>query len=125
MRSDTLFILSIYYTTGVPTTPVIDEQMSGPNGGEITISLMASSSGINGQSTDSEVFWFVVTPVHEGIEGESISHLSMNYQSGSIERVVVSGLEEGESYTLNVTAVNVYGSSQVATSMSITAGTKL
>ena len=99
--------------------------MSGPNGGEITINLMTSSSGINGQSSDSEVFWFVVTPVHEGIEGESVSHLSMNYQSGSLERVVISGLMEGESYTFNVTAVNVYGSSQVATSMSITAGTKL
>ena len=99
--------------------------MSGPNGGEITINLMTSSSGINGQSSDSEVFWFVVTPVHEGIERESVSHLSMNYQSGSFERVVISGLMEGESYTFNVTAVNVYGSSQVATSMSITAGTKL
>ena len=64
----------------------------------------------------------MVTPVHEGIEGESVSHLSMNYQSGSFEGVVVSGLMEGESYTLNVTAVNVYGSSQVATSKSIAAG---
>ena len=64
----------------------------------------------------------MVTPVREGIGGESVSHLSMNYQSGSFERVVVSGLEEGESYTLNVTAVNIYGSSQVATSKSITAG---
>ena len=86
---------------------------------------MTLSSGINGQSSDSEVFWFVVTPVHDGIGGESVSHLSMNYQSGSIERVVISGLEEGESYTLNITAVNVYGRSQVATSMSITAGTKI
>ena len=65
----------------------------------------------------------MVTPVREGIGGESVSHLSMNYQSGSFERVVISGLEEGESYTLNVTAVNIYGSSQVATSMSIAAGT--
>jgi hypothetical protein len=98
--------------------------MSGPNAGEITISLMTLSSGIEheGQSSDSEVFWFVVTPVHDGLGGESISHLSMNYQSGTLETVVVSGLEEGESYMLNVTAVNVYGSSQVATSMSITAG---
>ena len=65
----------------------------------------------------------MVTPVREGIGGESVSHLSMNYQSGSFERVVVSGLEEGESYTLNVIAVNIYGSSQVATSKSIAAGT--
>ena len=86
---------------------------------------MTLSSGISGESSDSEVFWFVVTPVRDGIGGESVSHLSMNYQSGSIERVVVSGLEEGESYMLNVTAVNVYGSSQVATSISITAGTKI
>jgi hypothetical protein len=97
--------------------------MSGPNAGEITITLMTLSSGINEQSS-SEVFWFVVTPVHEGIGGESISHLSMNYQSGALETIVVSGLEEGENYMLNVTAVNVYGSSQASTSMSITAGTK-
>ena len=90
--------------------------MSGPNAGEITVTLKTSSSGIDGES--SEVFWFVVTPVHEGIGGESVSHLSMNYQSDTFERVVIAGLEEGESYTLNVTAVNIYGSSQVATSIS-------
>lgn len=94
--------------------------MSGPNAGEITITLKTISSGINGQS--SEVFLFMVTPVHEGIGGESVSHLSMNYQSETFETVVVGGLVEGESYTLNATAVNVYGSSQVATSLSITAG---
>ena len=64
----------------------------------------------------------MVTAVHEGAGGASISHLSMNYQSGTFETVIISGLEEGESYTLNATAVNVYGCSQVATSVSITAG---
>ena len=73
--------------------------MSGPNAGEITVTLKTLSSGIDGES--SEVFLFVVIPVREGVGGESVSHLSMNYQSDTFERVVIAGLEEGESYTLN------------------------
>ena len=120
IRSITLWIILSITIIGLPTTPEFGDLISGPNAGEITITLKTKSSGISDHS--SEVFWFVVIPVHEGIRGESVSHLSMNYQSDTLESVVISGLAEGESYTLNATATNVYGSSQVATSISITAG---
>ena len=97
--------------------PVFGDIMSGPNAGEITITVMTPASGTNGQF--SQVFWFFVTPIHEGIKGDSVSHLSLNYQSGTFETIVINGLEEGENYTFNVTATNVYGSSQAATSQSV------
>ena len=94
--------------------------MSGPNAGEVTITVMTPASGINGQLSD--IFWFVVTPIHEGIEGESVSHLTLNYQSGTFETILIDGLDEGESYAFNATATNVYGSSQATTSVSTLAG---
>ena len=94
--------------------------MSGPNAGEITIIVMTAASGINGQF--SGLFWFVITPVHEGINGDNIPHLSLNYQSGTFETIIIDKLKEGESYTFNATATNVYGSSQAAISVSILAG---
>ena len=115
-----LFCILYYFNTGLPTRPEFGNLVPGPNAGEITISLKTSSSGINGDS--SEVFWFVVIPIHEGDEGESVSHLSLNYQSGTFETIVVSGLVEGKSYILNAKAVNVYGSSQSASSVSVIAG---
>ena len=68
------------------------------------------------------MFWFVITPIHNGIEGDSVSHLSMNYQSGTLDTIVIDGLEGGASYMFNATAVNMYGSSLTATSMSVLAG---
>ena len=81
---------------------------------------MTAASGINGQF--SGLFWFVITPVHEGINGDNIPHLSLNYQSGTFETIIIDKLKEGESYTFNATATNVYGSSQAAISVSILAG---
>ena len=63
-----------------------------------------------------------ITPIHDGNEVKSVSHLSLNYQSGTFETIVIDGLEEGERYMFNATAVNVYGSSLTATSISILAG---
>lgn len=119
------FQLYIFFLNNIgrPAIPEFGDLISGPNTGEISVTLKTSSAGINRQSSsDFEVFWFMVTAVHKGAGGANISHLSMNYQSGTFETVIISGLEEGESYTLNATAVNVYGRSQVATSASITAG---
>ena len=64
----------------------------------------------------------MITPINDGIEGESVFHLSVNYQSGSFETIVIDGLEEGESYVFNATAVNMYGSSLPTTSISVLAG---
>ena len=106
--------------TGLPATPVFGYLVSGPKGGEITLTVQSPVSGIDEQF--SEVFWFVITPTQDGIEGESISHLSVNYQSGTFETIVIDGLEEGESYMFNATAANMYGSSLTSTSISILAG---
>ena len=46
----------------------------------------------------------------------------MNYQSGTLDTIVIDGLEGGVSYMFNATAVNMYGSSLTATSMSVPAG---
>ena len=94
--------------------------ISGPNRGEITLTIQSSASGIDGQF--SEVFWFVIIPIHDGIEGESVSHLSLNYQSGTYETIIIDGLEEGESYMFNATAANMYGSSLTAMLISVLAG---
>ena len=60
----------------------------------------------------------MITPIiNGGIEGESISHLSLNYQSGTFESIIIDGLEEGELYVFNATAVNMYGSSLTVTSI--------
>ena len=100
--------------------PVFGDLIPGPNAGEIAITLKTSASGIDGQF--SEVFWFVITPIHEGIEGESVFHLSLNYQSDTFETVFINGLKEGESYIFSATATNKYGSSQAATSKFAFAG---
>lgn len=105
---------------GLPAIPEFGNLVSGPNAGEITVHLKSSSSGINREV--SEVFWFVVNPIH-GVEEESVSHLSLNYQSGTFETIVIGGLVEGKSYTFNARAINMYGSSQSATSESVIAGT--
>ena len=113
------------FIIGLPAAPIFGHLQPGPKGGEITFSIQSPTSGIDRNFSDSEVFWFVITPIHDGIEGESVSHLSMNYQSGSIETVVIDGLEEGESYVFNATAVNMYGSSLPTTSTSVLAGVTL
>ena len=114
--------LYLFFTIGLPAAPIFGYLQPGPNGGQITLSVQSPTSGIIRQFSDSEVFWFVITPVNDGIEGESVFHLSMNYQSGSFETIVIDGLEEGESYVFNATAVNMYGSSLPTTSISVLAG---
>ena len=115
--------LYLFFTTiGLPAAPIFGYLQPGANGGQITLSVQSPTSGIIRQFSDSEVFWFVITPVNDGIEGESVFHLSMNYQSGSFETIVIDGLEEGESYVFNATAVNMHGSSLPTTSMSVLAG---
>ena len=107
---------------GLPAAPLFGHLQPGPKGGQITFPIQSPTSGIDRNFSDSEVFWFVITPIHDGIEGESVYHLSINYQSSTFETIVVEGLEEGESYVFNATAVNMYGSSLPTISTSVLAG---
>ena len=115
-------IKSSSFIIGLPATPVFGHLQPGPKGGQITLPIQSPTSGIDRNFSDSEVFWFVITPVNDGIEGESVFHLSMDYQSGTFQTIIVDGLEEGESYVFNATAVNMYGSSLPTTSISVLAG---
>ena len=110
----------IHFYVGRPAMPVFGDLIPGPNAGEITITIKTMASGIDRQI--SEVFWFVITPIYKGIEGESVSHLSLNYQSDTFESVLINGLKEGEIYVFIATAVNIYGSSQAVTSKSVFEG---
>ena len=83
--------------------------------------IKCRASGID--NIDSEVFGFVVTPVLDGVRGESVAHVSLDYQSGQVETLVISGLVEGESYTLVAMATNLFGNSQEVTSNAVIAGT--
>ena len=95
--------------------------ISGPDAGEITAVIGTTASGVDNPS---QAFWFVITPVLDGVEGDSIPYLFLNYQSGTFETIVVSGLEEGERYTFNATATNTFGTSEpVSISASVFAGT--
>lgn len=113
-------VFLILFHVGRPAMPVFGDLVHGPNVGEITITLKTPASGIDRQF--SKVFWFVITPIHEGIEGESVFHLSLNYQRDTFETVFINGLKEGEGYIFSAIAVNIYGSSQAATSISAFAG---
>ena len=85
--------------------------------------IKCRASGID--NIDSEVFGFVVTPVLDGVRGERVAHVSLAYQSGQVETLVISGLVEGESYTLVAMATNLFGNSQEVTSDAVIAGTLL
>ena len=64
----------------------------------------------------------MIIPIHDGIEGQNVSHHSLNYQSGTFETIAIDGLEEGEIYTFNAAAANMYGNSLRAMSISVLAG---
>ena len=100
--------------------PMFGEVMPGPNAGEVTIMIKTAASGVDNPS---QAFGFVITPVLDGVEGDSIPYLFLNYLSGTLETIVVSGLEEGERYTFNATATNTFGTSEAVTSASVFAGT--
>ena len=77
------------------------------------------ASGLAGPS---QVFWFVITPILDGVEGDSLPYFFLNYQSGTFETITVSGLKQGKSHTFNATANNMFGASEPATSAAIIAG---
>ena len=99
--------------------PMFGELISGPGAGEVTIMIKTVASGVEDPS---QVFWFVITPYTDSIEGETVPYLIPNYQSGTFATIIVSGLEQGERYGFNATAANMFGASEVATSNFVTAG---
>ena len=110
-------IISIF--TGLPAMPTFGELISGPGAGEVAILIKTVASGVEDPS---QVFWFVITPYTDTTEGETVPHLIPNYQSGTFEMIIVSGLDQGERYRFNATAANAFGTSEVATSNFVTAG---
>ena len=111
---------NIMFVIGRPSMPKFGDLVSGPNGGEITATILTFVSGIDNHS---DVFWFVVTPILDGIEAKvSTQHLALHYQSNTSETIIVSGLVGGQSYVLKATATNIFGSSQATLSSPVTAG---
>ena len=73
----------------------------------------------SGIDNNFQVFGFIITPILDGVSRESMLHLITNYNSGRFETVVISGLMAERSYVLNVTATNLFGSSEAVMSNSI------
>ena len=107
------------FYTGRPATPTFGDLLSGPNVGDVTMMINTRTSGIDGTF---QLFGFFVFPILDGTEGDSIPYLFPNYQSGTFETIVVSGLEEGESYMFNATAINMFGNSEAITSDFVLSG---
>ena len=104
------------FITGRPAPPEFGNLTLGPNAGEITIEIRTIASGID---NNSQVLGFIITPIIDGVSGESMPHLVTKYESGRFETVVISGLMAERSYVLNVTATNLFGSSEAVTSSGI------
>ena len=81
--------------------------------------IRTPDSGVN--SADQE-FAFIITPVLGGARLESMKYNRSNYTSGRFESIVVSGLMGGTTYTFSAIAINVFGESESADSLPITAG---
>ena len=106
---------------GRPSKPEIDDAISGPGTDEATIVVKTLASGLN-PGSDREVFVFLITPILNGVEGESVAHVVPDYQSDTFETLTIGGLEGGRSYVFNVTATNRFGISQAATSKPVVTG---
>lgn len=104
---------------GRPSTPMFGDLISGPSAGKVTIMIKTVASGLEDPS---QVFWFVITPIRDGVIGQSVSHFIRHYQSGSFVSIIMDGLEHGEKYTFNATATNIFGDSGSIASNSILSG---
>ena len=95
---------------------------SGPNSGEVTIQIKTLASGVDNVSP---WFQFNIVPINaDGVEESrrEFVHYMFNYQNNKFETITVRDLEQGQSYTFSATATNIYGTSEVANSRSISAG---
>ena len=105
---------------GIPARPIFGKLISGPNSGEVTIQIKTIASGIDNVS---QGFQFNIIAVRDGVKLGNVREFVLNdYRSGHFETIVFSDLEQGQYYTFSATAVNVYGTSDVANSSYVIAG---
>ena len=105
---------------GIPVKPDFGSLSSGPGTGEVTLLVKTEHSGVDRAT---QQFRFTITPILDGkMLNYSISFERPNYVSGTFESLTVGGLMPGQSYTFHATAVNSFGTSEVANSSSVIAG---
>ena len=102
--------------------PEVEALVSGPSVGQVTLQIKTAASGVNSSLQN---FQFIVTPVLDGRNLSSIQYSFPDYQSGTFVSVSVSELEEGKPYTFCITAMNVFGTSEVTKSSPVFAGKQL
>lgn len=96
--------------------PQFGELLSGPGAGDVTIEIKTIASGVNNPS---QGFRFIITPLLDYDILERVEFAFPDYQSGMFESVTVVGLKEGESYSFSAIAMNIYGTSGVTNSVSV------
>ena len=118
-----IIIIIIAVCLGRPVKPDFGSLSSGPGDGEVTLLVKTEHSGVDRAT---QQFRFTITPILDG-EGldYSISFECPDYVSGTFESLTLSGLIPGQSYTFHATAVNSFGTSEVANSSSVIAGNRM
>lgn len=96
--------------------PSFEAVTSGPNTGEVTVTIKTVASGVN---SSQHQFRFIITPIVGGIDGEEMDFLFPDYQSGQFETIVIRGLQPGKNYIFSGVAANIFGRSDAAYSPSI------
>jgi hypothetical protein len=104
---------------GVPREPQFGNVVSGSRIGEVVLELKTVASGVD--NLDQE-FRFIITPVLGGNVLQSIPYDKFDYASGVLESITVPGLEPGRRYIFGATAMNRFGTSDVANSPPVRAG---
>jgi hypothetical protein len=104
---------------GVPREPQFGNVVSGSRIGEVVLEIKTVASGVDNPN---QAFRFIITPVLDVNVLEPISYDKFDYMSGELESITVSGLEPGRSYTFSATAMNRFGTSDVANSPPVLAG---
>lgn len=90
--------------------------MSGPNTGEVAVTIKTVASGVN---SSQHQFRFIITPIVDGIDSEKIDFPFPDYQSGQFETLVIRGLQPGKIYIFSGVAANIFGRSESVYSPSI------
>ena len=85
----------------------------GPGAGEITVLIKTIASGV---SSPGHRFRFLIIPILNCTSQDQRQFDFPDYVSGEFVSIVVSGLEQGRSYTFSATATNIFGSSVPASS---------
>ena len=114
-----ILLSPIFITLGVPAQPSFGEVRTGDNAGEVILQIKTVASGVN---SPNQQFRFIIVPDLEGARLDPIERSIPDYQSGTLETIVVGSLMFGESYTFSATVANTFGTSTAANSASVVAG---